>query len=333
MSEPFISVIIPTFNRDQQVRAAIESVLAQTYPAFEVIVVDDGSTDATEEVVQSLQTIQNCNGHEIRYFFQHNQGSSAARNRGIREARGEWIAFLDSDDLWFPMKLQLQMQAIREFNSECGACFTDAKLVNDRGMEGTSFECFGIRYNQELEIASDALTHVAKGFCGFWLSTLLVRADLAREVDGFDLQIQGPEDRDFYFRIALSAPLLCLNKPVVQTDRSPSPPGSNCRPWDKWEVRLRSHERMYEKWLAFGAALSPQSRHIIELNLQGIHSHWANWYLARQRYPEARQAVSNALSYGFTYGLAAKWMMTRCAPAIARRLTLIKGSDDAVYSR
>ena len=331
--KPLISVIIPTFNRALQVQAALKSVMAQTYPEFEVIVVDDGSTDGTGEAIPKIIMSQAASGERIRYFFQSNQGSSVARNKGIEQARGEWIAFLDSDDVWLPEKLELQMQAIQQFEAECGGCFTDAQIVNDLGMDAGSFCCFGIHFDQTVGIASDALLSLAKGFCGFWLSTLLVRTDLARRIDAFDAEIQGPEDRDFYFRLALVTSLAFIDKPLARTDRSASPPGSTCRPWDKWHVRLRSHQRMYERWLGLGAALPPKVRKIVELDLRLVHSHWTNWYLAHEQYNEARLAVSKALRYGFTFSLAIKWMMSRFAPHIARKITLRRGSDNAVYSR
>ena len=330
---PLISVVIPTFNRALQVQAALKSVLAQTYPEFEVIVVDDGSTDGTGEAIQDIIRSQDTGGERIRYFFQPNRGSSVARNKGIEQARGEWIAFLDSDDVWLPEKLELQMQAIQQFKDECGGCFTDAQMVNNLGMDGSSFRCFGRHYDQTVGIASDALPSIAKAFCGFWLSTLLVRTDLARHIGAFDAEIQGPEDRDFYFRLALVTSLAFIDMPLARTDRSASPPGSTCRPWDKWHIRLRSHQRMYEKWLGLGAALPPEVRKIVELDLRLVHSHWANWHLAHEQYNEARQAVSNALRYGFTLMLAIKWIMARFVPDIARKVTLMRGSDNAVYSR
>src|SRR6202142_1670262 len=104
ISKPFISVVIPTFNRATQVRNALNSVLAQKYQEFEIIVVDDGSTDETGDSIQEIIRLQGDGGKRIRYFFQPNQGSSVARNKGIEQARGEWIAFLDSDALWVPEK-------------------------------------------------------------------------------------------------------------------------------------------------------------------------------------------------------------------------------------
>lgn len=333
ISKPFISVVIPTFNRATQVRNALNSVLAQRYQEFEIIVVDDGSTDGTGDSIQEIIRLEGDGGKRIRYFFQPNQGSSVARNKGIEQARGEWIAFLDSDDVWLPEKLELQLQAIQQFKDECGACFTDSQMVNDLGMNDSSFRCFGRPCQQTVGIASEALLSLAQCFCGFWLSTLLVRTDLSRRIGGFDPEIQGPEDRDFYFRLALVTPLACIDRPLVRTDRSASTPGLDCRPWDKWHIRLRSHQYMYEKWLGLGAALPPEVRKTVELDLRLVHSHWTNWYLAHEQYANARHAVSNALHYGFTLSLTVKWMMTRFVPSIARQFTLVRGSDNAVHSR
>jgi glycosyltransferase involved in cell wall biosynthesis len=330
---PFVSVVIPTYNRARQVETALKSVLAQTYSEFEALVVDDGSTDGTGEAVQRLITRQNGKEGQIRYFLQPNQGPSAARNKGIDEARGDWIAFLDSDDVWLPEKLELQMRAIRQFKGECGACFTDARMVNDLGMDASSFRCFGRHHDQTVGIASDAVLSLAKGFCGFWVSTLLARTDVVRQIDGFDPEIQCHEDHDFYFRLALVTPLAYIDKPLVRTDRSASPPGSTCRPWDKWHVRLSATQLMYEKWLGLGTASPPEARKIVERNLRSVHSHWTNWYLANEQYNEARQAVSRALHYGYTPNLAIKWTITRIAPTLGRKLMLTRGNDSAVHSR
>ena len=98
-----ISAVIPTYNRRDMVCEAIDSALTQTYPCHEIIVVDDGSTDGTGELLREKY------GDRIRYIRQENAGPSAARNRGIEAATGEWIAFLDSDDLWVEEKNELQI--------------------------------------------------------------------------------------------------------------------------------------------------------------------------------------------------------------------------------
>src|SRR5438874_1624069 len=106
MSRPLVSVVIPTYNSAHYIGEAVQSVLAQTYTNFEVIVVDDGSTDDTRERLESV-------AGRIRYLYQPNGGVSKARNRGIQEARGELIAFLDGDDEWLPEKLAKQLAYMR----------------------------------------------------------------------------------------------------------------------------------------------------------------------------------------------------------------------------
>src|SRR5689334_6850738 len=103
-ANPLVSVVIPAFNRAFILPEALDSVLAQTWKDFEVLVVDDGSTDNTEEVLEPYVA-----RHGVRFLRQANQGPAAARNRGIEAARGKYVAFLDSDDLWLPIKLAVQI--------------------------------------------------------------------------------------------------------------------------------------------------------------------------------------------------------------------------------
>ena len=122
---PKVSVIIPTYNRAAKVRNAIESVLAQTFSDFEVIVVDDGSSDDTGKILGEVF------GDRIRYYFQTNQGAKRSAEQGnLTEAQGEWIAFLDSDDLWEKDKLEWQFKALEQFGPQCGACYTDVRFLN-----------------------------------------------------------------------------------------------------------------------------------------------------------------------------------------------------------
>src|SRR2546425_2446463 len=108
---PTVSAVIPTYNRGHLLKNAIDSILAQTYPVHEIIIVDDGSTDGTDEMVRSYIR-QKRSEVIIRYIRQENQGQSAALNRGIEKASGEWIAFLHSDDSWLPEKLERQFRAL-----------------------------------------------------------------------------------------------------------------------------------------------------------------------------------------------------------------------------
>src|SRR5581483_10473204 len=108
---PKVSVIIPTYNRAYTLEASINSVLAQTFTDFELIVVDDGSTDDTPQLMRRIIESGTPGSDRIRYVVQEQQGQSGAFNNGVRIASGEWIAFLDSDDIWLPTKLELQLRA------------------------------------------------------------------------------------------------------------------------------------------------------------------------------------------------------------------------------
>jgi glycosyltransferase involved in cell wall biosynthesis len=321
MSErPFISVVIPTYNRTEQTIAAIESVLAQTYPDLEIIVVDDGSTDGSGEEIRRFISQRTSSGAQIFFFSHPNQGASVARNTGISKARGEYVAFLDSDDSWLPEKLECQVQALEQFKSECGVCFTDARLVNNSGMDISSFQVHGRNYKESIGIDRNAVKSLAESFSGFWVSSLLVRTDLVRQIGGFSRDISVVEDRDLHFRLSLVTSVAYVNKQLIRTDRSPSPPGSTVRPWDNAEVQFRQQQRMLEKWLGMNEALPPYLRKIVERSLGALHSHRANWYLENGRYDEARQAVSMAVKYKFTVGTTVKWALTWLAPPLARKI-------------
>jgi len=120
-----ISVIIPTYNRALMVKRAIESVLAQSYENFEIIVADDGSTDDTKEALSGY-----INSGKIKYIFQDNAGPGAARNAGIKHAKGELVAFLDSDDEWVPDKLEKQIRTF-EARGENMAIFSNVEYINE----------------------------------------------------------------------------------------------------------------------------------------------------------------------------------------------------------
>src|SRR5262245_44059625 len=123
-AQPLVSVVIPTYNSCRFLIETVESALAQSYPHVEVVVVDDGSTDDTAAVLAPYQS-------RLRYVYQQNQGPSAARNRGIAEARGELLAFLDADDIWLPDKVARQVDALGRA-PRAGLVHTDV-LVHEQG--------------------------------------------------------------------------------------------------------------------------------------------------------------------------------------------------------
>ena len=189
---PQVSVVIPTYNRAATVPRAIESVLAQTVSDLEIIVVDDGSTDDTARVLEEKF------GDRIRYHSQPNLGASIARNRGIEEAQGEWIAFLDSDDLWEKDKLEWQFKALEQFAPQCCACYTDARFFNHPETR-TMFQMVEHEYRHErtLGINPDVLQRLVRpGGAGMvvCLSSFIARADVVRKTGGFDPKLLYSQD-------------------------------------------------------------------------------------------------------------------------------------------
>ncbi len=314
---PLVSAVIPTYNRTFQTVAAVESVLAQTHSNVEVIVVDDGSKDGSGKVVEGFVNQKKQAGHRVFFVSQPNQGASAARNTGIANAHGDFIGFLDSDDTWLPEKLEWQLKALEQFKDECGACITDARLVDAAGLDRGSFKSQGINYREAMGIDRNARRSLAESF-RFWVSTLLVRSETIRQIGGFNPKISFVEDRDIFFRLSLVTSIAYVNKLLIQTDRTPSPPGSSCRPWDRHDVQFQQQQAMLESWLTMDAALPPDVRKIVRLSLGSLHSAQTNWHLENGRYSEARDAVTQAVRYKCGPGTVAKFALTWLTPGLAK---------------
>lgn len=176
MSNPLVSVIIPVYNGAAYLAEALESVLAQDYQPLDVIVVDDGSTDRTAEIVRSYPV--------ARYFAQTNQGHGAARNTGIAAARGELIAFLDADDLWAPQKLSMQVGYLMA-HPDLGYTISHLRILIEPGVAKPAW----LNERLSLEYAAAYLP-----------SALLVRRRVLEEVGGFDVSLWCSNDSDWFFR-------------------------------------------------------------------------------------------------------------------------------------
>ena len=176
VENPLVSVIIPVYNGARYLGAALESVFAQTYREFEVIVVDDGSTDESGVIAQGFS--------DVRYLQQTNQGVAAARNHGLEAARGEFFAFLDQDDLWTPDKLKLQVEYLLS-HPDVGYTLTQQKYFLDPG--GTLPAWF------RKELFDSVHT-------GWVLGTLVVRRTIFEQIGNFATGYSAANDSDWFFR-------------------------------------------------------------------------------------------------------------------------------------
>ncbi len=197
---PEVSVIIPTFNRRAMLREAIDSVLAQSIPAFELIVIDDGSTDGTAEHLAHLaETIR------IKIDRIEHRGSAAARNRGAALARAPLIAFLDSDDLWSPTKLERQLAFMRD-NPGCAISQTNEIWIRSARRVNSG--------RRHLKRAGDIFVDSLRT-CLIGMSSVMLRTDLFRSSGGFDEQMAAAEDYDLWLRILIDHETGLLDEPLV----------------------------------------------------------------------------------------------------------------------
>jgi glycosyltransferase involved in cell wall biosynthesis len=262
---PAVSVVIPAYNAAWCVRQAIDSVLAQHYRDFEIIVVNDGSTDDTAAVLASY-------GPAIRMIDQPNGGMSNARNAGIRAARGEFIAFLDSDDWWLPPKLGSQVAVMRS-RPELGFCSCAARVEDMEGTLVNLWECPSWHGSFLVHLFGSGAD--VPGSC----SAVVARRALVAAAGGFDETLRGAEDPDLWIRLAAISGYACLPEPMVVILRRPGSVSRNL------EAMRESTLRMMRK-----------NRHLLPRNLQGdywrdsvagIHGDYAKW-----RYREGQRGAA-----------------------------------------
>jgi len=196
--DPSVSVILPTFNRCGYLRQAVDSVLSQTSPANEIIVVDDGSTDGTGALLKTY-------GNHLKVIRQHNRGVSAARNAGIRQARGEFIALLDSDDYWLPGKLAAQ-QAFFKARPDALICQTEETWIRN-----------GKRVNPKRrhQKFSGMIFEKTLPLCLVSPSAVMIRRALFDEVGLFDESLPACEDYDLWLRISWKHPVYLIETPLI----------------------------------------------------------------------------------------------------------------------
>ena len=193
-----VSVIIPTYNRSGFLKSAIDSVLAQSFRDYELIVVDDGSTDDTLALVRSY-------GEALVYINQDNRGPSAARNRGIKASRGELIAFLDSDDRWHPEKLLIQVEAM-EGEPEYLISHTSEIWYRNGEL---------IQQKKNHKKFSGYIFERSLSMCMVSMSTVIARRELFDHIGYFDEELPCCEDYDFWLRASRRYPFLLVDEPLT----------------------------------------------------------------------------------------------------------------------
>jgi len=193
-----VAVIIPSFNRCALLKRALHSVMTQDSPADEVIVVDDGSTDATKAMVEQFFP-------EVIYIYQNNSGVSSARNNGIARSNSDWITFLDSDDEWLPNKLAIQLDYLSR-NDEYWICHTEEIWIRD-----------GRRVNPMKKHAKTGgwIFQHCLPLCAMSPSSIMIHRRIFLELGGFDEDLPACEDYDLWLRITARHPVLFVSEPQI----------------------------------------------------------------------------------------------------------------------
>ena len=283
---PRVSVIVPTYNSARFLGRAINSILAQTYTDYEIIVVDDGSTDDTRDVLRPFRD-------RVRYFFQANRGAASARNLALAQAGGELIAYLDADDMWYPPRLETEV-AFLDSHRECGLVHSDATIIDERD------HVLHPAYN------ADTLREVPHGHCALSLlrqchvhvPTVLERRDCIDRVGGFDERLTCSEDYFHWIRIAMDGMAVgYIPEPLALYRRSTSSLSSSPR-------------RMLKDYvIIFEALLADRSR-LLEAGQEAMSIARGRLYVARRdlAYLDRLDGhTANAL--GHTIRLVRHWPM------------------------
>jgi glycosyltransferase involved in cell wall biosynthesis len=254
---PCVSVVVPAFNRAHCLGAALRSVFAQTLTDFEVVVVDDGSTDNTVEVAKSF-------GDRVRVLSQKNSGAGAARNAGVAAARGKWIAFQDSDDEWCPQKLERQLAVLQKHGGVwCATLAVDA--------DGKPLGHFARPRDREVEAnvsfsSTEALRWV-DGLAHPAIQSMLIEKTLVEKAGPFDEKLFAAEDTEFIFRVSLLAGLYFVDEPLLVISEATTDSLTRSVDPKKRERRfdgyLRAQEKIQARLKELGRPCAPAVRNNI----------------------------------------------------------------------
>lgn len=235
--DPIFSVVVPSYNRAHLIERTINSVMNQTYQNFELIIVDDGSTDNTEEVVRAISDCR------VIFVKQKNAGACSARNLGIYHSKGVYVSFLDSDDEWIPTMLEKQLDM---FNSDplvgCVYSNVDVRDHNNKNISYTNYSLAGDIYSAVLKQGYMAPT-----------SAVSVKKSLLEKIGGFDVQLPASQDDDLCFKCAASGRIALIEEPMVifhiDSDQSEARISNNNKRvamgwwllWNKYESEVLQH--------------------------------------------------------------------------------------------
>jgi glycosyltransferase involved in cell wall biosynthesis len=295
LDSPLVTVIIPTYNRSHIVTDAINSVLAQTLKNFQLIIIDDGSTDNTRNVLATYQG-------KVEYFYKANGGASSARNVGLRMAKGKYVAFLDSDDIWHSERLEMLVNFM-EHNGSYSAVFTDCESIDgDGNMIDTTR--FGELFSGGEPSLLFFLEHMFSGFACMCIRSALL------EVGEFDETLRTAEDIDYALRLAAHHRIAHIPTPLLKIRRSVGSLNSHVFTGNRVVV-LRKFKQSHPE-------LARQYRGAINAAFARVHLSYGEDLLWTRRIGEGRGQLFDSLGYRVSFKalkLLAKSYALQCWPS------------------
>ncbi|MBM4137171.1 MAG: glycosyltransferase family 2 protein [Nitrospira sp.] len=303
---PRVSVIIPAYNSARYLLDAIDSVFAQTYKDLEVIVIDDGSTDNTKEILEPYMD-------RIIFLQQVNSGPSKARNLGIQRSSGEYLAFLDADDIWFPEKLEKQVR-LSDSMPEVGMVYTDAVFSYADGSRSPHswLSTFPKR-------TSGSIFESLLSACFILIPTVMVRRECLIDVSYFREDLKCWEGYDLWLKIAFVYPIEMIEDRLVVR-----------RVHDKNLFyssivnELHGLIQIYEGWLSRVKELSDNSVEIIRRNLKRNYRRLGIYHLAQCQPALARQAFLQSLHHGISCQNFPYLALTFLSPGFIQKIRHLK---------
>src|SRR4030067_2171392 len=308
-----ISVIIPTHNYKKYIGEAISSVLRQTYADYEIIVVDDGSTDDTGEIIKK-------NFPEVRYFYIPNQGVSKARNYGIRRARWELIAFLDADDLWLPEKLEKQLKVF-DADRDLMMVFTEHRAFDTNGIREAIF------LKKERLMKGDVVKNIFL-YSHVALPTVIVRRHAFQEIGYFEENLITAEDDNLWMRIALKFRIHLLDEVLVHcriTENSLSRSASNLFPGV-----LKNIELIETKYPDLRKRLG---RANIRRKKSDIYADYGYFLFSRGDYAMARRYYLKSITFYLKISTLIFWFVSLFPPSIIEKVRTLRRKYKLIYQK
>ncbi len=316
-----VSVIIPLYNGESYIARSIQSVLDQIYQDFEIVVVDDGSTDGGAEVVRSF------NDERIRLVQQENAGVAAARNRGIREAKGQWIAFLDADDEWKPEKLDRQMDCLEKHpDVKWAGCFYE---IWKKSRQERVFQGLNPRYYSRENVVQDVFL-LRKNSIPISTIGIIIKKEELEKAGVFDETLKVGEDRELWIRIGVFCPEICfLAEPlaIYHQENSSSLTGLSV------SKDLLNISHIIKKYEALFSFLAPSRKQTVEKIISDMIYDYAKANISFGKNKKAREIILSNKKYIFSHKIYLLYFMTWIPGFLKKRVQSIRRNSKSFFQR